>query len=207
MVIVPAERRIGALTEEARTLLSSLPQKAGVMMPEHLGCSRVWMLADRMCVARAVPLNRESLLHSAAVAELSFVDARASIYARLRFPQAGTKDRMLVLIEPLPETARPLPGLDGFGLTRRQERVALLMILGKETKDIARRCGIAVNTAKEYVPDNYQRLDVHTRRAFLERMTGADAATHLGDAVRGRACDTCRSGLKTVQRVVGRAGI
>ena len=70
-------------------------------------------------------------------------------------------------------------------LTPRLAQMVLLLVLDKGLKEIARTCGISVNTAKEYVADVYERLDVHTRAAFLAKITGVANVSASRTGTRG----------------------
>lgn len=133
----------------------------------------LWQLTGKTYAVRSVDLDPESLLNLPAVANLSFNTAPALTDRKVRFSPASAQHRALILIEPVEGVDQVRGKLSGFGLTPRQEQVALLLVLGKGIKEIARTCGISLNTAKEYVADVYQRLDVHTRGAFLAKLTGS----------------------------------
>ena len=56
------------------------------------------------------------------------------------------------------------------GLTERQAEVALLLADGHSAKGIAKRLGIAVNTARRHTQAIFRRLDVHSRSEVADRL-------------------------------------
>lgn len=191
MVVAPGERRVLALTEEARSLLHALPDGKVLSLPPDPQHACLWQFGGKTYAVRSVGLGPESVLNSAAIANLSFNTASALTDRTVRFSPVSSQHRALIMIEPVEGVDQVRGKLSGFGLTPRQEQVALLLVLGKGIKDIARTCEISLNTAKEYVADVYQRLDVHTRGAFVAKMTGS--------RVPGRTepCGAIRRALRT----------
>lgn len=179
LVISPAQRRVVALTEEAQLLLARAGDSDPLPLPACSGDLQVWSISGKAYAVHRIALHSESLLNSSETADLSFIPSSRLTEARLRFAPADTAARALVLLDRLDAAELARERLAALGLSRRKEQVALLMVLGKGTKEIARTCGISLNTAKEYVADVYQRLDVHSRTAFLRRVTVAEEAARL----------------------------
>lgn len=176
MIVAPSERRVLALTEGTRALLADLPEGSMLTVPSDSQHCCLCLVGAKTNSVRSVELDPESLLGSAAIANLSFNTVPDLTDAKVRFAPGNAQGRALVLIEPIEGVDHARGKLSGFGLTPRQEQVAVLLVLRKGLKEIARTCGISVNTAKEYVADVYERLDVHSRAAFLAKLTGVASA-------------------------------
>lgn len=175
LVISPAERKVLAMTEEAQRLLAGAADAGPLPLPACSGDLQVWSIGGKTYGAHRVALHPDSLLNSPETAGLSFNPVSPLGAAGLRFAPADAAGRALVLIEPLDAADLARVRLAGLSLPHRKEQVALLIVLGKSTKEIARTCGISLNTAKEYVADLYERLDVHSRAAFLGKLMGTAA--------------------------------
>lgn len=177
MVVDLAERRILALTDEARAVLAAMPEGTGFALPPEPNRTCLLLSDGHAYAVRSADLDPKSLWSVPASARLNFNTAQELADDRVFISPDDPRQRVLVVLEPIegPDGARNQ--LAGFGLTPRLAQVALLLVFGKGLKEIARTCGISVNTAKEYVADVYERLDVHTRSAFLAKLTGVAGAS------------------------------
>ncbi|MBK8335143.1 MAG: hypothetical protein IPL03_00525 [Sterolibacteriaceae bacterium] len=175
MVVDLPARCILALTDEARAVLAAMPEGTGFALPPVPDRTFVLISNGHAYGVRSVDLSPKSLWSVPASAQLNFNTAPELSENRVLVAPDDRRQRVLVVLEPIEGADGPRTQLSGFGLTPRQAQVALLLVLGKGLKEIARTCGISVNTAKEYVADVYERLDVHTRTAFLAKLTGGAA--------------------------------
>lgn len=173
LIVAPTENRLISLTDEAQALLDALPGGETLSLPADAQHCAVWVLGNRTYVVRAMHFLPDLILSTGAIGNLSLNRASAATNSKLRFFQGSTQRRALVLIEPMEQAIQAHCRLSGFGLTPRQEEVAMMLALGKQVKNIARACGISANTAKEHVADVYQRLGVHTREALVAKLSGA----------------------------------
>ena len=148
----------------------------GFALPSDPGRPGLLLSDGHAYSIRSADLNPQSLWNVPASAQLNFNTAPDLTDHRVRVSPDDPRQRVLVVLEPIESADEARSKLSGLGLTPRQAQVALLLVLGKGLKEIARTCGISVNTAKEYVADVYERLDVHTRAAFLARLTGVTSA-------------------------------
>jgi DNA-binding CsgD family transcriptional regulator len=57
----------------------------------------------------------------------------------------------------------------GLRLTRREEEVFRLLIVGKTHREISRELCITRHTAREYIARIYLKLDVHSRSELIDR--------------------------------------
>jgi DNA-binding CsgD family transcriptional regulator len=178
MIVAPAEGRVVALSDGLRAILAQLPDDALLTVPAADAPRSIWRAGGRTYAVGTSQLDANSVLNSAALADACFDPDPQLTGRKVRLPRGG-RERMVVWVEPL-DDAESLHGrIAEFDLSPRLRQVALLMALGRSTKAIARECRVSPNTAKEYVADVYQRLDVHTREAMLAKLARVQAVQEL----------------------------
>lgn len=185
MVVDLPERRILALTNEARAVLEAMPAGMGIALPSDPDRTCLLLSDGHAYAVRSTDLSPQSLWNVPASAPLDFNTAPDLTERRVRVSPEDPRKRVLVVLEPIENADAARSKLSGLGLTPRLAQVALLLVLRKGLKEIARTCGISVNTAKEYVADVYERLDVHTRAAFLAKITGVANVSASRTGTRG----------------------
>ena len=59
-----------------------------------------------------------------------------------------------------------------FGLTKRQEEIAILTIEGFSSKEIAERLFICEQTVKDHLHDIFEKIKVHSRGEMTAKVLG-----------------------------------
>lgn len=77
----------------------------------------------------------------------------------------------LVLSVARPPTGTPALPLPAVGLTARESEVAGLFATGLRPRQIARRLGVSVHTARAHVKAIMRKLDVHSQARYSTRST------------------------------------
>ena len=172
IVIAPADRRILSMSEEACSILSEMPEEGIFVLPADAGHNFVWLSAGKVYAVRAEDVGRDSLWRLPLVSAMNWQTVPFHLSKKLQLAVGRGREPTLIVIERLEDIEHAHAALGGFGLSPRQEQVAVLMVLGKGLKEIARTCAISPNTAKEYASEVYRRLDVHSRRDFLFKVMG-----------------------------------
>jgi DNA-binding CsgD family transcriptional regulator len=176
MIVDVPERRILALSDEARAVLAGMPDDRVLVLPSESDRPGLLLSGGQPYTVCSADLGSRSLWRLPAAAQLNLNPDQDLTDRRVHVSPEDPRQRVMVLLERVDASAEAQGKLISLGLTPRLAQVALLLVLGKGLKEIARTCGISPNTAKEYVADVYQRLDVHTRGAFLAKMTGVTAS-------------------------------
>jgi DNA-binding CsgD family transcriptional regulator len=172
MIVAPSENSLISFTDEAQALLGALPEGETLTVPADAAHASLWVLGGRTYVVRNMDFLPDIILSTGAIGNLSLNAASEATRSKVQFVPGSAQRRAMILIEPLEQAVQARGKLSGFGLTPRQEEVALLLALGKGVKEIAKTCGISANTAKEHVADVYHRIEVHSREALLAKLTG-----------------------------------
>jgi DNA-binding CsgD family transcriptional regulator len=186
MIVAPAEGRVVALSDGLRAILAQSPDDALLTVPAADAPRCVWRAGGRTYAVGTSRLDANSVLNSAALADACFDPDPHLTGRKVRLPRGAAGGRMVVWVEPLDDAGSLRARIAEFDLSPRLQQVALLMALGRSTKAIARECGVSPNTAKEYVADIYQRLDVHTREAMLAKLARVETVQE--------ACPRCSTG-------------
>lgn len=63
----------------------------------------------------------------------------------------------------------PLPNVDEFRLTKRENEILGLLIEGLSYKEIAAKCFISIETMNTHIKNIYQKLNVHSRAQIAAR--------------------------------------
>ena len=69
----------------------------------------------------------------------------------------------IIILEPCPDRHNLQAKLKAYGLTKRQEEVALLSIRGLVNKEIAAKLSITEQTVRDHLREIFERIGVHTR--------------------------------------------
>jgi len=64
---------------------------------------------------------------------------------------------------------KPLPGIEDFNLTKREQEILEHLIEGLSYKEIAARCFISPETMNSHIKNIYQKLNVHSRAQITAR--------------------------------------
>ena len=64
---------------------------------------------------------------------------------------------------------KPLPGIEDFNLTKREQNILEHLIEGLSYKEIAARCFISPETMNSHIKNIYQKLNVHSRAQITAR--------------------------------------
>jgi len=173
LVVDISRGRVLSVTEAAHKLLAELAENQALVVPVKSNCPGLLLVQGRAYAVRSADLGPASLWSVPASAGLTLNSSPGLTARKVRVSAGDRRERVLVVIELIGGVDDAAGKLSGLGLSPRQTQVALQLVLGKGIKEIARTCGISINTAKEYAADVYERLNVHTRHALVERMAGA----------------------------------
>jgi DNA-binding NarL/FixJ family response regulator len=64
---------------------------------------------------------------------------------------------------------KPLPGLDNFHISKREQEILEHLIAGLKYKEIAAKCYISPETMNSHIKNIYQKLNVHSRAELTAR--------------------------------------
>lgn len=64
---------------------------------------------------------------------------------------------------------QPLPGIEDFQLTRREQEILEWLVAGLTYKEIAAKCFISPETMNSHIKNIYQKLNVHSRAQLTAR--------------------------------------
>lgn len=82
------------------------------------------------------------------------------------------KREKIILMEPFPTQHNLQLQLQIFGLTPRQQEVALLVIRGFSNRVISEKLYIAEQTVKDHLQDVFEAIQVHSRSELIAKVTG-----------------------------------
>ena len=92
----------------------------------------------------------------------------------IRTAFTGPNREKKIFLEPLPITKGLKSRLVHFGLSRRQEEVALSVIRGLSNREIAERLFICEQTVKDHLQDIFEKTCVHSRSELAAKILGLD---------------------------------
>lgn len=89
----------------------------------------------------------------------------------------GRKEK-IILLEPLPSERSIRSKLTGFGLTPRQEEIAVLIVRGLSNREIAERLFISEQTVRDHIYDIFGKLQVRRRSELTAKVLGLRTEGH-----------------------------
>lgn len=84
----------------------------------------------------------------------------------------GRQGRVALVIEAAAPAETASMMLDAFELSQREREVALLLLAGSATKEIARRLTLSVYTVQDHLKAIFEKAGVHSRAALAARVLG-----------------------------------
>jgi DNA-binding CsgD family transcriptional regulator len=84
----------------------------------------------------------------------------------------------IILLEPVPSEHSIRTKLTPFGLTPRQEEIAVLVIRGLSNREIAERLFISDQTVKDHIYDVFEKLQVRRRSELAAKVLGLRTEEH-----------------------------
>lgn len=97
---------------------------------------------------------------------------KAGLYrVRLMPVRVGSREKIIIL-DPLPSTKEITPQLERFGLTKREQEIAGLVIRGLSNGDIAHRLCIAEQTVKDQLQHVFEKMHIRRRSELAARVFG-----------------------------------
>lgn len=91
---------------------------------------------------------------------------------RVRTARGRHRGEKLFFLEPLPTQGKIRARLMEWGLSRRQQEVALLAIRGLSNREIAERLFIAEQTVKDHLQDIFEALNIRRRSELTAKVLG-----------------------------------
>jgi DNA-binding CsgD family transcriptional regulator len=160
------------LGPDGRVELANGPAERLLARPSAPGRQSAWVAVQVVAALLARGLSEDG---ADGVPELTVADAELGGAYRLRAElarDAAGAPRALVLIEPAgaPATA---DGLRDLGLTPREAQVALAVVRGHPTREIAAALGVSPYTVQDHVRHICDKLGVGSRRALGALLLGA----------------------------------
>jgi len=98
---------------------------------------------------------------------------RGGGFYRIRTAGIG-KGEKLILMGPFPLRLDLEESLCAFGLTERQDEIAMLVIRGRTNQEIAERLFIEVQTVKEHLREVFDKASVRSRSELTAKVLGID---------------------------------
>ncbi|MBI3601200.1 MAG: helix-turn-helix transcriptional regulator [Nitrospinae bacterium] len=96
----------------------------------------------------------------------------AYVYKVRTVPMRWGSVEKTIILEPCPDRHNLQSKLKGYGLTRRQEDVAILTIRGLANKEIADRLFISEQTVRDHLRDIFEKTGVHSRSELTAKIMG-----------------------------------
>ena len=143
-----------------------------------------WLAADTPADG---PLGLGLLATQAARVLLHREDLSLSPFTELRHPLTGAlyqihwekradargQPRIMVLLEPVRRLDQP-ETLRRMGLTERESQVALAVVRGLATKEVAERLRLSLHTARQHIKSVFAKLGVSSRAELAGLLMGAE---------------------------------
>lgn len=101
-----------------------------------------------------------------------FFERGAYCYRVRTVPMHWNSVEKTIILEPSPDRHNLQAKLKVYGLTKRQEEVALLSIRGLINKEIAERLSITEQTVRDHLRDIFEKIRVHTRSELTAKVVG-----------------------------------
>jgi DNA-binding CsgD family transcriptional regulator len=104
----------------------------------------------------------------------AFFQSETGSYRVRTIPAGRNRTQKIILLEPLPSDHDLKAKLANFGLSPRQEEIAILVIRGLSNREIADRLFISEQTVKDHLRDIFEKLKVHRRSELIAKVFGID---------------------------------
>lgn len=171
-VLIGADGTVVAMTDDARRILGGVTPDVALNVPPLYAPPTVFATQEGELVLRATAVAADSLLASPGARELRLPDPDgARLARRLSMPAANLGAPFVLMIEPI-AGADLRARLVRFGLTARETQIAVLVVEGQPNKEIAKACGVSLNTIKEHVTSIYRKAGAASRAGFLAVVLG-----------------------------------
>lgn len=92
--------------------------------------------------------------------------------------RVGSREKIMIL-DPLLSTKVITRQLEQFGLTKREQEIAGLVIRGLSNRDIADRLCIAEQTVKDQLHHVFGKMNIHRRSELAAAVLGLDLKSPL----------------------------
>jgi DNA-binding CsgD family transcriptional regulator len=107
-------------------------------------------------------------------AEPAFFRTETGVYRVRTSPVRWSAREKIVFLEPQPPEKDLCANLRQYGLTQRQQEVAVAVIRGFSNREIAERLFICEQTVKDHLRDVFEQLHVHRRSELTAKVLGLD---------------------------------
>jgi DNA-binding CsgD family transcriptional regulator len=188
-------KRDGDFTERHSTILNLfLPHLANAIHTLYLRDALTQSHDKGMIVGKAKrhaqPMNDEAKLAlngrsvdtlpvSGSGTEPVLFETEAGLYRVRSMPvRVGSREKIMIL-DPVPNTKVITRKLEEFGLTRREQEIAGLVIGGLSNCDIADRLCIAEQTVKDQLHHVFEKINIHRRCELTATVFGLRLQTPL----------------------------
>jgi DNA-binding CsgD family transcriptional regulator len=104
--------------------------------------------------------------------EASFFRNGPSVYRVRAVPTNWNSVGKTIILEPLPGRDDLSFKLKGYGLTKRQEEVAVLAVRGLPYKEIAERLTIREQTVRDHLREIFEKMKVKSRSELTAKTVG-----------------------------------
>jgi len=103
-----------------------------------------------------------------------FFERGAYCYRVRTVPMHWNSIEKIIILEPCPDRHNLQAKLQAYGLTKRQEEVALFSIRGLVNKEIAEKLSITEQTVRDHLRDIFEKIGVHTRSELTAKVVGLE---------------------------------
>jgi DNA-binding CsgD family transcriptional regulator len=100
----------------------------------------------------------------------TFFSTHTGVYRVRKVQDYPLRKQSTMFLSPMPPRQTLEPRLARFGLTRRQQEIALLAVRGFSNRDIAERLFISEQTVKDHLYDIFECLRIKRRTELLRRL-------------------------------------
>ncbi len=101
---------------------------------------------------------------------LSRTGAGIQTVGKAQFDWDGTEKLRMLFFKPVSVRDAVLNRLDEYGLTRREEEIALCVMRGLSNREIAEKLFICEQTVKDHLRDTFQRMRIHRRSELSAKL-------------------------------------
>lgn len=111
---------------------------------------------------------KENELHE----KVTFLQIESDTYRVKSTCSKDGRENRITVIEPFPPDYALHPRLKAFGLTKRQQEMATLVIRGFSNREIANRQCLSEQTVKDHIYDIFEKVNVHSRCELTAKVLG-----------------------------------